>query len=1392
MKNIYLSILFLCTLLGGGLAQTNITKPSIDGANGVQVNTYTGALFYQRSDLRIPGRGLSLDVVFSYNSAARGKDWGYGRGWTFSYNMAYYPDSASIVIQQMDGRKNRYFLNNNGGYSRPAGVFDSLEQYQPGKFRLLMNDGTKYFFDNGIHKKLTKVEDRNGNGLTLAYADTLLTSITDPSGRNVQFTWANGRMIKLSDPNTTPAREITYAYDNVGNPIKVTDPLGNFMEYKYDEEHKLTAVINQNGIPVNIEYNSLTAVRRLVSCVSTKTISYNYDLFRTYLVETVGGNDQITTYEFDQQGRLIRQFGNCCGYDVKFEYDANNNISKRIDANGNATTYTYDAKGNVLKEVDPLGNAMTYTYEPNFNLLQSLTDRNGNTTSHVFDAKGNLLQRNRPLSIVETITYDPFGNPLTYKDGRGNTTTYTYDVHGNLTSILDTENGTTSFAYDGVGNNTSITDANNHTTAIVYDLLNRSTKVTNPQGNATEYTYDPVGNQVSFKDENGHTTTYAYDGINRLLTSVDPLGNVTSLGYDERGNVVSLKDANGHETAFDYNELNRLVRKKSPANDITQYDYDGVGNITSVTLPGGNVVNIAYDKLNRINQINDVLGLVAKYTYDKNSNRLTVADGNDNTTKFTYDALNRITKTEDPSGKVTAFNYDKNDNLIQVVDRRGNVSSFSYDKLNRRKTNQDPLGGITAFVYDPVGNLLSLQDAKNNTTTYAYDAVDRRISETYPNGDQRGFDYDPVGNLVARTEPNNYTIAFTYDAANRLLSRSYPNNVTETFTYDKVGKMLTAVNPQATVVMTYDAVDRLLSETLNGKKTTYEHNTNSRQRKIIYPGGKQVLEQYDQRGRLAQVQDNAVANKPLAAYEYDPGNRLLRKLLANTTVSEYAYDLNSNVVQINHLLSSMVRYEYGYDNNDNKLFEKNSFQPTRSNQFQYDAYDRLARYKKGSLSGNAIPAPVEDIIYNYDLVHNRQSVQVNATTTNYTANNLNQYTALNGGVNATLSYDANGNILADGMHTYDYDYENRLTSVDAGATGKYIYDALGRRIAKVVGTDSTYFFYAQLRVIEERSSANAGATATYVFGTGLDEVLSMQRNGQTYYYHTNALGSVTQVTNAMGIIVEQYEYDAYGQVAFFDGAYLPLSASAIGNPYLFTGQRYDAESGLYFYKSRYYSPVLGRFLQRDPLGFVDGLSIYEYALSNPTNWADPLGLSSTPCDQPLWEYLTLDNLQFLFDLLGSSQILVLDQIGNLLGGLISAMRGDWAGVVLSTAGLVPGIGAAADAAKLARNVDRAVDASKAVDKVNDAQKAGSRAGKDFSKREKEKVIEANRQKNDGKVVCEECKVETTKPEQSQKGVTPPKTDRQVDHVVPKSKGGSGTAENGQVLCRSCNIKKSNN
>jgi RHS repeat-associated protein len=190
--------------------------------------------------------------------------------------------------------------------------------------------------------------------------------------------------------------------------------------------------------------------------------------------------------------------------------------------------------------------------------------------------------------------------------------------------------------------------------------------------------------------------------------------------------------------------------------------------------------------------------------------------------------------------------------------------------------------------------------------------------------------------------------------------------------------------------------------------------------------------------------------------------------------------------------------------------------------------------------------------------------------------------------------------------------------------GQYQYDALNRRVGKLANPAgvpaTTLYFYDAARIVEEQNAA-AVTQATYVYGNYVDEVLTMDR-GAPFYYHQNALWSVAAVTNAAGSPVERYAYDAYGLAAVTDGAFVPIPRnswgtphSAIGNPYFFTGRQLDEESGPYYYRARHYDPVKGRFLQRDPVGYLDGVNLYEYVHDNPVNSADPAGTCRRePCN----------------------------------------------------------------------------------------------------------------------------------------------------------------------------------
>jgi RHS repeat-associated protein len=177
----------------------------------------------------------------------------------------------------------------------------------------------------------------------------------------------------------------------------------------------------------------------------------------------------------------------------------------------------------------------------------------------------------------------------------------------------------------------------------------------------------------------------------------------------------------------------------------------------------------------------------------------------------------------------------------------------------------------------------------------------------------------------------------------------------------------------------------------------------------------------------------------------------------------------------------------------------------------------------------------------------------------------------------------------------------------------YKYDGLGRRIEKNVDGKITRYVYDNEDIILEYDG-EGNLIAEYIHGPGIDEPIRMKRDSQTYYYIHDALGSIRALVSSEGYIRQMYEYDAFGeivQVLDEEGAPIPIE-DAIPNPYTFTGREYDPETGLYYYRARYYDPHLGRFLQEDPLRgilvYPQTLNLYQYTINNPVNFVDPLGL----------------------------------------------------------------------------------------------------------------------------------------------------------------------------------------
>lgn len=1201
------SILVWALLMGGifAVSAQNVIRPKIACPNGIYVNSYNGVLFYQRSDLRIPSRGLPLEAVFYYNSSANTTNYGYGNGWSMGMEMRYIPDTAGIIIEQGDGRQDLYTRFGNQ-FEAPAGVFNTLTMVGDG-YELRTKGGTRYFFIDTVSKCITRMEDRNHNALNLSYADGHLASISDDNGRALQFSWTDSLMTRMT--TSFDNRSWSYQYDENGNLAHVTDAMQRTVHYGYNGDNRISVFTDAAGYSTYVTYNGDGMAHRIKTDLTDKSIRYEQALKQTVFIDYLtDGNNQFSTYYFDDEGRVIEKKGNCCGYSSKLQYDNDNNVIRREDANGNATTYTYDQNGNILSVTDALGQTQYYTYESTYGKLLSYTDPKGNVFQFFYDDRGNQTGMRTPLNTTTSFTYNAYGQVITSTDANGNVTTYSYDNYGNLISLTDALGHTNTKTYNVAGNLTSVKDPYQAETHITYNNANEIIRLVDPMGNSVQMSYDQRGTLMSTVDGKQQITRFSYDALRQQVAVTGPMNNTVTTIYNAKQKPTQVVDAMNNAIKCEYDDHDWITYTVNVLGDTTWYSYDNVGQVIGIRLPNGQELSYQYDALGRMIAAGDRMGTTAQYVYDANDNVVESIEGEGNHTYYTYDAMNRLIQTTDANGGTSQYTYDNNDNLLTFTDANGHTTTYAYDALNRQVSSTDALGHTTAKTYDANGNMASITDAKGQTTTYVYDASGQLTQITFSDGKTRAIEYDANGNVIRQKDEAGRYTAFAYDALNRLITKTYPDNTTQQFAYDLNGNMLSAVNTNATVLFGYDAAGRVLSESLNGKTTTYTYNDRERETNVTYPGGRSLTRQYDYRGRLTAIMEN---ENIMVDFGYNNNDFLTQRAYQNGTISNYTYDLLNRLTRIMDN-PQVMDVEMTYDAVNNILSKKDLLHPTKSEAYAYDDENQLVDFKKGMMTtGVEIPTPMRQIQYVLDAVGNHSTKTEDNQTTTYTANNRNAFIAVSGASNYTPHYDANGNLTQDNHHTYAYDFDNHLVSVDNGNTAVYTYDALGRRVKKTVNSSTIHYYYAGNQIIEERDS-NDQVTATYLYGIGIDDILQMRRNGQNYWYHKNRLGSVEALTDGQGGVEERYEYDPYGKLTVYDanGSVQPFSAT--GNIFYFTGREYDFETGLYYYRARSLHPGLGRFMQHDPLLYVDGMGLYHYVSNMPTAMVDPWGRSCFP------------------------------------------------------------------------------------------------------------------------------------------------------------------------------------
>ncbi len=1085
--------------------------------------------------------------------------------------------------------------------------------------------------NNSVNWTLTlpdgKTSRGNGSSISAKWDGTLLNGTLAPVGDYV----ATLIVTSSEDPDcsATATLPITVAESNSENSCSLAVTFGSTVHVVNGNlAHNQELFSSRRGIGLTLYYNSLNSANDALG----RGWSHNYNytlkenrngsvvinepnwLYRYYtyagstyiaspgnyaaLVKNVDGSFILThpdgqTYRYvdgkiaaisDRNGNTINlsySSGNLAsvidqaGRTITFVYDDANHLTSLIAPNGNGYAFSVGTGLDSVTQQD--GSTWHYSYDGNGFMLGK-TDPLGNTTNYSYDARHRAVSATDPVGLSRTIAYPETSDTvkttiLTEKDG--SQWSYRYDTQKRyLLAKTDPQEGTTSYTYNDSGNRIG---------------------TTYPDGTSTSASYDNRGNMLSSTDALVQTTTYTYNTFGQITASTDPQGAITTYGYDAMGNMTSLTDVTGGTTTYAYGTKGNLTKMTDPQGAVTTYTYDTVGNLTSITDPNN---------------------ATTSYSYDASGNMISSTDPQGGVTTFTYNSSNRLIKTVDPLGNVATYSYDASGNRLSSTDENGNTTRYQYNSRNRLIATIDALNNITSYAYGGSscpscggGNgekITSLTDAGGNTTRYLYDQLGRLSKETDPLGNETNYSYDVKGNLAIKTDPNGSTSTYSYDASGRLLKKTYPDNTEETFTYDPKGNILTATNKHVAYSFSYDAAGRMLSSTdSTGRAIAYVYDIRGNKTQMIAPDGTAISYGYDKSGRLA----SSITNGDAYTYSYTSRGQRAKLIYPNGDSASYAYDSKGNLTSLFRKNSSgtiISSNSYGLDKTGNRLTNTT---PERISSYSYDNIYRLlqtitntpgnsSNTKTSKGTSNAVQQQKE--FFSYDPVGNRLTSE---KTKNYSYNQNNQLTT-NGG---SYSYDRNGNLIqkttVSGSTLYEWDYENRLTRVVTPTiTAEYAYDPFGRRIAKRatesgITTTATYFYDGQSIILEYDET---GAIVNrYLHGPNIDEPLSVTTSKEKYYYHADGLGSIVALTDKTGKVVQTYEYDSFGN--------LKDQKNRIKQPFTYTGREYDRETGLYYYRARYYVPMEGRFASKDPIGFKGGINLYSYVLNNPLRYKDPYG-----------------------------------------------------------------------------------------------------------------------------------------------------------------------------------------
>ncbi|MBY0087951.1 RHS repeat domain-containing protein [Brevibacillus brevis] len=747
-------------------------------------------------------------------------------------------------------------------------------------------------------------------------------------------------------------------------------------------------------------------------------------------------------------------------------------------------------------------------------------------------------------------------------------------------------------------------DLGNQTTDLVFhyeyvnglDLLETQTF---SDGSTVHYFYDNLdrlNEEVFDHDGQKKTVAYTFDDASRKVTKevftngeADPYALKQVTYYTVHGDVElqeEVSDSGARSlVANEYSRSlfdGRHVRSTTPngmEERKLEYDYYTDGSLKSVTNSKGETTshsyaNTAVTEDSYLPQGAAVAqhpnGLQTVQLFDQ-FGYVQVEQAKDlsqtRRIEYDYDGWGRLSAKEvyGYDGGVRHWNYlyDVSGNLVYLI---------------------DPLNQEYRYDYDPQGNLVKVTENGTETRQYAYNNLSWKLGESDGQGNQsESIRYQLNGEIDSVTDKagnvHQYSYTPFYEIAELRVSKTDGTTVyTSTNEYDAITRQIIRQSNSdgQEIAYSYDAYGRLKNQTaFNRSYTIGYENDDSAMDYLTYPDGTRVNYSYDYEGRIKSV-DSTLSGLITYHYTRSSSGDTETVRYPNGVEARKEYNSFGEAVTTGHTQNgaSVWSEQLRYDAFGNKTeIQQNG----KTYRYEYDQIDRIATESN----------PQGERTYRYDTRGNREHVEGTEPHTR-------------------------------DSYTFTYDGLNRLKtySKQNGDSGSFAYNPDGLRAVKESNGDATKYVYVNGYVIEELDQ-NGNVKARNIWGNGI-LFRKLQSGGQQGgYYLGDSLGNVKKIVDRNGQVLNTYEYDIWGNVV--------AKSESMENPFMYTGEIYDSETGLYYLRARYYDPSVGRFISEDAYkGAVDNpltLNRYTYVENNPLRYTDPSGHRKRGIDFS-WSFFT--------------------------------------------------------------------------------------------------------------------------------------------------------------------------